>query len=120
MKVDGRLKRLLVTVLLIIGGIYLCNMLYIMIDQLMNGFVVDWFEDNYVEEKQLFTKDGLTYYTKAIRWGKVKELLLKILIGLVIFWIVIALMVQMVSIVNFTRTLAVGNLRYGRAEEKTI
>ena len=39
---------------------------------------------------------------------------------LVIFWIVIALMVQMVSIVNFTRTLAVGNLRYGRAEEKTI
>lgn len=39
---------------------------------------------------------------------------------LVIFWIVVALMVQMVSVVNFTRTLAVGNLRYGRAEEKTI
>ena len=100
MKVDGRLKRLLVTVLLIIGGIYLCNMLYIMIDQLMNGFVVDWFEDNYVEEKQLFTKDGLTYYTKAIRWGKVKELLLKILIGLVIFWIV---SVRLISVLYASR-----------------
>ncbi len=97
MKVDGRL---LVTVLLIIGGIYLCNMLYIMIDQLMNGFVVDWFEDNYVEEKQLFTKDGLTYYTKAIRWGKVKELLLKILIGLVIFWIV---SVRLISVLYASR-----------------
>ena len=91
---------LLVTVLLIIGGIYLCNMLYIMIDQLMNGFVVDWFEDNYVEEKQLFTKDGLTYYTKAIRWGKVKELLLKILIGLVIFWIV---SVRLISVLYASR-----------------
>ena len=100
MKVDGRLKRLLVTVLLIIGGIYLCNMLYIMIDQLMNGLVVDWFEDNYVEEKQLFTKDGLTYYTKAIRWGKVKELLLKILIGLVIFWIV---SVRLISVLYASR-----------------
>ena len=100
MKVDGRLKRLLVTVLLIIGGIYLCNMLYIMIDQLMNGFVVDWFEGNYVEEKQLFTKDGLTYYTKAIRWGKVKELLLKILIGLVIFWIV---SVRLISVLYASR-----------------
>lgn len=100
MKVDGRLKRLLVTVLLIIGGIYLCNMLYIMIDQLMNGFVVDWFEDNYVEEKQLFTKDGLTYYTKAIRWGKVKELLLKILIGLVIFWFV---SVRLISVLYASR-----------------
>ncbi len=100
MKVDGRLKRLLVTVLLIIGGIYLCNMLYIMIDQLMNGFVVDWFEDKYVEEKQLFTKDGLTYYTKAIRWGKVKELLLKILIGLVIFWIV---SVRLISVLYASR-----------------
>jgi two-component system sensor histidine kinase VanS len=100
LKVDGRLKRLLVTVLLIIGGIYLCNMLYIMIDQLMNGFVVDWFEDNYVEEKQLFTKDGLTYYTKAIRWGKVKELLLKILIGLVIFWIV---SVRLISVLYASR-----------------
>ncbi|MCI9277712.1 sensor histidine kinase [bacterium D16-50] len=75
-------------------------MLYIMIDQLMNGFVVDWFEDNYVEEKQLFTKDGLTYYTKAIRWGKVKELLLKILIGLVIFWIV---SVRLISVLYASR-----------------
>lgn len=88
MKVDARLKRLFITVVLIVGGIFLCNLLYTVIDRFLNGFVVDWFEDGYVEEKQLLTEGGLAYYTKAIRWGKVKELLLKALIGLVIFWIV--------------------------------
>lgn len=100
MKVDARLKRLLVTVLLVAGGIYLCNALYILFDQLMNGFVVDWFEGKYVEERQLFSKDGLAYYTKAIRWSKVKELLLKVLIGLVISWIV---SVRLISVLYSSR-----------------
>lgn len=90
----------MVTVLLIIGGVYLCNMLYIMIDQFMNGFVVDWFEGKYVEERQLFSEGGLAYYTKAIRWGKVKDLLLKILIVLVIFWIV---SVRLISVLYSSR-----------------
>ncbi len=38
---------------------------------------------------------------------------------LVIFWIFLALFLWFVGLVNFTRTLAVGNLRYGRAEEMT-
>lgn len=100
LKVDARLKRLLVTVLLVAGGIYLCNALYILFDQLMNGFVVDWFEGKYVEERQLFSKDGLAYYTKAIRWSKVKELLLKVLIGLVISWIV---SVRLISVLYSSR-----------------
>lgn len=100
MKVDARLKRLFITVLLIVGGIYLCNVLYILIDRVMNGFVVDWFEDRYVEVKALFSEEGTIYYTKAIRWGKVKELLLAVLIGLVICWIV---SVRLISILYASR-----------------
>lgn len=100
MKAGKKALKLLVTVLLLAGGLVLCRLLYLLFDRVMNGFVVDWFEDNYVEEKQLFTKDGLTYYTKAIRWGKVKELLLKILIGLVIFWIV---SVRLISVLYASR-----------------
>lgn len=88
MKVDKRLKRLFITVVLIVGGIFLCNLLYMVLDKFLNGFVVDWFEGGYVEERKVLTEGGLAYYTKAIRWSKVKELLLKVLIGLVIFWIV--------------------------------
>ena len=100
MKVDARLKRLFITVLLIIGGIYLCNMLYLLIDRVMNGFVVDWFEGKYVEERQLFTQDGLAYYTKAIQWSQVKDLLLKTLIGLTVFWI---LSIRLVSVLYASR-----------------
>lgn len=100
MKVDARLKRLFITVLLIIGGIYLCNMLYLLIDRVMNGFVVDWFEEKYVEERQLFTQDGLAYYTKAIQWSQVKDLLLKTLIGLTVFWI---LSIRLVSVLYASR-----------------
>lgn len=100
MKVDGRLKRLLITAVLIIGGVYLCNILYVVIDQVMNGFVVDWFENGYVWEKELFTEDGIAYYTKVIRWSKVKELLLKVLIGLVIFWI---LSIRFISVLYASR-----------------
>ena len=35
----------------------------------------------------------------------------------VMFWIIVTLMLWLVGLVNFTRTIAVGDLRYGRAEE---
>lgn len=40
-----------------------------------------------------------------------------LIVILVIFWIFVALIIWFVSLVNFTRTLAVGDLRYGKAEE---
>lgn len=40
-----------------------------------------------------------------------------LIVILVIFWIALALFLWFVGFVNFTRTLAVGNLRFGRAEE---
>lgn len=89
MKADVRLKKLFITVLLIIGGIFLCNVLFVLLDNIMNGFVVDWFEANYVENAYVPAVDILEgYYTKSIQWWKVKELLMGVLIGLVIFWIV--------------------------------
>lgn len=89
MKVDSRVKRLIITVLLIIGGIFLCNMFYMLFDRLMNGFIVDWFEDTYVESTTVYDYEGEMYLeAKSIRWWKVKGMLLKVLIGLVIFWIV--------------------------------
>ncbi len=38
----------------------------------------------------------------------------------VMFWIIVALMLWLVSLVNFTRAIAVGETRYGRAEEREI
>ncbi len=44
---------------------------------------------------------------------------IQVLIGILIaFWIITALIIWCIGLINFTRTIAVGNLRYGRAEEK--
>lgn len=44
--------------------------------------------------------------------------LIALTVILVIFWIFAALTIFMTILVNFSRTIAVGELRYGRAEEK--
>lgn len=41
-----------------------------------------------------------------------------LIVILVIFWVFFALVIWLISIVNYTRTLAVGDIRYGKAEEK--
>lgn len=89
MKVDARVKRLLITILLVILGIFLCNLFYILFDRIMNGFFVDWFEDRFVDIAEVYDYEGEKYLeAKSIQWWKVKGLLLKVLIGLVIFWII--------------------------------
>lgn len=88
MKADTRIRRLLITILIIVGGFVLCNSLYMLFDQVMNGFVVDWFEDNYVRHDWVDLGENRGYYQKSIRWREVKGLLLKALILLVTLWIV--------------------------------
>ncbi len=43
-----------------------------------------------------------------------------LIVILVIFWILVALIIQGIAIVNFTRTLSVGQLDFGRAEELRV
>jgi len=90
-----------ITGLVLIGGIFLCQGIYMLFDQLMNGFVVDWFEGNYVLGEWRSVSDGQSrYYHKEIRWPKVKSLLLKVFIGMVLFWI---LSVRLISILYASR-----------------
>ena len=96
LKARTRIARLAITVLILIGGFWLCRMVYLLFDQVMNGFVVDWFEDNYILWRWVETGDNVTgYYDKSVRWWKVKELLLKGFITVVLVWL---LAVRLVSI----------------------
>lgn len=77
--------RLIVTALILAGGIWLCRMAYLLFDKVMNGFVVDWFEREYILQIWVDAKEGLEgYYDRRVRWGKVKELLLNGFIGVVL------------------------------------
>jgi len=101
LKVNRKIIRLLITVLILIGGFWLCQGVYLLFDQVMNGFVVDWFEKNYISQEWRTVGDtGAGYYYRSIRWWKVKDLLLKILVIAVLVWL---LTVRLVSILYVSR-----------------
>lgn len=101
LKVDSRIKWLVITVLGIVGGYFFCIGAYMLFDKAMNGFLVDWFENHYVRT-EWHALDGLGqgYYDKTILWWKVKASLLQALILLVTLWI---LTVRIASIMYATR-----------------
>lgn len=96
LKVKTNLLRLVITAAVLISGFILCRMMYTWFDRFMNGFFVDWFERKFVRQEWHALNDmGAGYYTKSIRWGDLKALLLQVLIVIVILWI---LSVRVVSI----------------------
>ncbi len=100
MKAKTRILRLLVTAAMLIGGFLLCRGIYLLFDQVMNGFVVDWFEENYILREWKETGNGTGYYYRSIRWWKVKRLLLQAFIAAVLLWV---LTVRLISILYAAR-----------------
>ena len=93
MKANRRVKRAVITLLLIVGVFFLSNFFYLFLDHWMNGFVRDWFDRNYVYHEWIAVADGQEgYYTATIRWSRVKELVFEIfLAGVVLLVLVIRL-----------------------------
>lgn len=88
MKVKTRLKKILVTILLLIGGYFLCHFIYVVIDRGLNGYVVDHFEDEYMSHQWVELAGGEEgYYNHRILWWRVKELLYEAFLVLIIVWV---------------------------------
>lgn len=88
MKAKARLKRILVTILLLIGGYFLCHVIYVVIDRGLNGYVVDRFEDEYMSHQWVELEGGEEgYYNHRILWWRVKELLYEAFLVLIIVWV---------------------------------
>lgn len=84
MKVNRAVKRAVITVIIVAGGLLLCNFLYLMLDQVMNGFVREWFDRNYIYHEWEAVADGQdSYAVTNIRWSKLKEFVFRaFLVGL--------------------------------------
>lgn len=72
-----------------------------MIDYVMNGFVLDWFDRNYVYYEWVPLRDGQDgCYSQHIVWWKLKDLVFKFSVGLAVFLIVT---VRLITIVYASR-----------------
>lgn len=90
------------TCLLLLGVYLLCGFLYVLFDQVFNGFVRDWFERNYVYNEWVELEDSIVegYYTKRIVWVRVKKMLFRTLLASVA---AVVLIVRLVSILYASR-----------------
>ena len=102
LKVNPKIKRFAVTLLLIAGGLFLCQFVYVLLDYVMNGFVLDWFDRNYVYYEWVVPLEDNQggYYSQHIVWWKVKNLVFKLFVGLAVFLIVA---VRLITIVYASR-----------------
>lgn len=86
-------KKWCVTVLLTLGGFFLCRILYTLFDDIFNGVIVDWFEERYVITQWIAKPAGSEwdgYYYRRINWPRLKELVFWAFTGCTILWLLAA------------------------------
>lgn len=88
MKASREIKRLLITAAIVAAGILACTLVYIWFDEVLNGYLLDWFALNYMEYEPKGMPDGSLSYYRVVRWDKVKGLVFGVLLLVVTVWII--------------------------------
>lgn len=72
--------------MLLAGAFLLCRAVYVLFDYVMNGFVMDWFVDNYIYYEWVALPKGTDgYYKLTPLWWKIKNLVFELFMGAVLF-----------------------------------
>lgn len=102
MKAKRKLKRFLFTCLLLMGGYVVCGILYGFFDYIVNGFLREWIERNFIYTEWMAVGDATAdgYYTNTINWMNLKQTLF---LALLILVAVVVLLVRVVSILYGAR-----------------
>lgn len=102
MKAKRKLKRFLFTCLLLVGGYVVCGILYGFFDYIVNGFLREWIERNFIYTEWMAVGDATAdgYYTNTINWMNLKQTLF---LALLILVAVVVLLVRVVSILYGAR-----------------
>lgn len=101
LKGNPKIKRFLVTVLLVVGVIVLCRAVYVLFDYVMNGFVMDWFAENYIHYEWVsLPEESDGYYSITPLWWKIKNLVFLLFIGVVLF---LVLAIRLATIMSASR-----------------
>ncbi len=95
--VNKKLKRTLITLFIIAAGVFLCNLLYLMLDYAFNGFIREWFAREFMYMEWISAEEAAEgYYYIHIRWSRIKEVAFKVFLVMIP---VLALFMRLVSVI---------------------
>lgn len=80
--------------LIIVGTLCLCCLLYYWFDNIWNGMFLDWFGKHYMQNTSYTDNFGGNHYFYRPDWAAIKVFLLWLLLFNVAFWLVVVFMVS--------------------------
>lgn len=96
-KLKDKIKKTLVTALVVVLGLLFCGLLYSLFDRVLNGMVLDWLDSEFVNYNWIETSpESGGYYRESIRWWRVKDVLFKFFIVFILFFAVLARLIALV------------------------
>ncbi len=88
LKADRHIKYFMGTVVAVLVGFSLCIIVYYWFDEVMNGYLVDWFDRNFMYDLWKPEPGGNMIHHRVIRWEELKWFTLLATLALVTVWIV--------------------------------
>lgn len=89
-----KIRKILIVVLLLASGICVCYGLFYAFDVIWNGFFVDWFEENYMVEREAVGYNDMPIIRYEPSWYALKGFLLNILNMVIVLWIGTVLLIS--------------------------
>ncbi len=97
LKVNRMVKRTVALAVILVGGLIICNFLYLVLDQVMNGFVREWFDRNFIYHEWVPVAEGQDgYLGVTIRWSRLKDAVFKAFLVTVL---ILACIIRLISVV---------------------
>lgn len=88
LKAGKHIRYFLGTVAAVLVGFSVCIMVYFWFDQVMNGFLVDWFERSFVYDEWRPQADGGMAYSRDILWIELEKFVFAAALFLTTAWII--------------------------------
>lgn len=91
----GKIKKTLATIFIAAAGLIVCRLLYLLLDSVMNGMVLEWLDREFVS--YTWTEEG-QYYFASIRWWRVKDVLFEFFVVFTLFTILFVRLAVLIGV----------------------
>lgn len=93
-----KLSKILRLLMLLTAGFAACAALYFLIDDVLDGVFVRWFEETFlITESHFYPVEGLSEVYTYINWGRLKPALLGGFIGITLLWLTVVFVASQIA-----------------------
>lgn len=94
----NKITKILQLLMLLTAGFAACSALYFLVDNVFDGFFIDWFEGFFTQTEGHFNPvEGTGEIWHTINWGRLKPFVLAVFIGGTLLWLTAAFVAAQVA-----------------------